>query len=31
LTVELARRATGDNGAASAELPKIEGKILPQK
>jgi flagellar motility protein MotE (MotC chaperone) len=32
LTVELARRATGDSGAAaSAELPKIEGKILPQK
>ena len=31
LTVELARRATGDNGAASAELPKIEGRILPQK
>jgi flagellar motility protein MotE (MotC chaperone) len=31
LTVELARRATGDNGAASGELPKIEGKILPQK
>src|SRR6201991_527596 len=32
LTVELARRATGDNGAsASAELPKIEGKVLPQK
>jgi flagellar motility protein MotE (MotC chaperone) len=33
LTVELARRAgTGaDNAAASAELPKIEGKVLPQK
>ncbi len=32
LTVELARRASGDNSAgASAELPKIEGKILPQK
>ena len=32
LTVELARRATGDqSAAASAELPKIEGKILPQK
>ena len=31
LTVELARRATGDSGAPSAELPKIEGKILPQK
>jgi flagellar motility protein MotE (MotC chaperone) len=32
LTVEMARRASGDTGAsASAELPKIEGKILPQK
>jgi flagellar motility protein MotE (MotC chaperone) len=32
LTVELARRASGDGSAsASAELPKIEGKILPQK
>jgi flagellar motility protein MotE (MotC chaperone) len=31
LTVELARRATGDKSAASAELPKIEGKVLPQK
>jgi hypothetical protein len=32
LTVELARRATGDRSAsASAELPKIEGKVLPQK
>jgi len=32
LTVELARRANGDKSAdASAELPKIEGKILPQK
>jgi flagellar motility protein MotE (MotC chaperone) len=32
LTVELARRATGDqSAAAAAELPKIEGKILPQK
>jgi flagellar motility protein MotE (MotC chaperone) len=32
LTVELARRASGDNSdGASAELPKIEGKILPQK
>jgi len=32
LTVELARRATGDkSAAASAELPKIEGKVLPQK
>jgi len=32
LTVELARRATGDKTtSASAELPKIEGKVLPQK
>jgi flagellar motility protein MotE (MotC chaperone) len=32
LTVELARRATGDNSAgAAAVLPKIEGKVLPQK
>ena len=32
LTVELARRAGGDKSAgASAELPKIEGKMLPQK
>jgi flagellar motility protein MotE (MotC chaperone) len=31
LTVELARRASGDKSAAAAELPKIEGKVLPQK
>jgi flagellar motility protein MotE (MotC chaperone) len=32
LTVELARRANGDKSAtASADLPKIEGKVLPQK
>jgi flagellar motility protein MotE (MotC chaperone) len=32
LTVELARRASGDTKtAATAELPKIEGKVLPQK
>jgi flagellar motility protein MotE (MotC chaperone) len=31
LTVELARRAGSDKSAATAELPKIEGKILPQK
>ncbi len=31
LTVELARRANGDKVSAAAELPKIEGKILPQK
>ena len=30
LTVELARRANGDKTTASAELPKIEGKMLPQ-
>jgi len=28
LTVELARRASGDKSAPMAELPKIEGKIL---
>ena len=31
LTVEMARRANGDKSALSAELPKIEGKMLPQK
>ncbi|MBN8990802.1 MAG: flagellar protein FlbB [Rhizobiales bacterium] len=31
LTVELARRAGTDKSAATAELPKIEGKILQQK
>jgi flagellar motility protein MotE (MotC chaperone) len=31
LTVEMARRANGDKSAQSAELPKIEGKMLPQK
>ena len=31
LTIEMARRATGDKAAsAAAELPKIEGKMLPQ-
>jgi flagellar motility protein MotE (MotC chaperone) len=30
LTVEMARRAGGDKSAATAELPKIEGKMLPQ-
>jgi len=31
LTVEIARRAGGDKSAsATAELPKIEGKMLPQ-
>lgn len=31
LTVELAHRATGEKSDPSAELPKIEGKVLPQK
>jgi flagellar motility protein MotE (MotC chaperone) len=32
LTVELARRDSGDaSGGSSADLPKIEGKVLPQK
>ncbi len=31
LTVELARRASGEKSSASADLPKIEGKMLPQK
>ena len=32
LTVELAHRASGDKSSASADLPKIEGKItLPQR
>jgi flagellar motility protein MotE (MotC chaperone) len=31
LTVEMARRAGSDKSASSAELPKIEGKIMPQK
>jgi flagellar motility protein MotE (MotC chaperone) len=31
LTVELAHRAGGDKSAATAELPKIEGKMMPQK
>ena len=31
LTVEMARRAGPDKSAAVAELPKIEGKMLPQK
>ncbi|MBR0696261.1 MotE family protein [Bradyrhizobium lablabi] len=31
LTVELARRAGGDKSAATAELPKIEGKMLAPK
>jgi flagellar motility protein MotE (MotC chaperone) len=31
LTVEMARRAGTDKSASTADLPKIEGKILPQK
>jgi flagellar motility protein MotE (MotC chaperone) len=31
LTVEMARRAGPDRSAAAPELPKIEGKVLPQK
>ena len=31
LTVELARRAGSDKSASTAELPKIEGKVLTQK
>jgi flagellar motility protein MotE (MotC chaperone) len=31
LTVELARRANGDASSAPANLPKIEGRILPHK
>ena len=31
LTVELARRAGTDKSASTADLPKIEGKMMPQK
>jgi flagellar motility protein MotE (MotC chaperone) len=31
LTIEMARRAGPDKSGAVAELPKIEGKMLPQK
>ena len=31
LTIELARRAGSDKSASVADLPKIEGKVLPQK
>jgi flagellar motility protein MotE (MotC chaperone) len=31
LTVEMARRAGSDKSAYAADLPKIEGKMLPQK
>jgi flagellar motility protein MotE (MotC chaperone) len=31
LTVEMARRAGPDRSASASDLPKIEGKLLPQK
>ena len=31
LTAEMARRAGTDKSASTADLPKIEGKMLPQK
>jgi flagellar motility protein MotE (MotC chaperone) len=31
LTVEMARRAGADKAASTAELPKIEGKVMPPK
>jgi len=31
LTIEMARRAAPDRSASAVELPKIEGKVLPQK
>jgi flagellar motility protein MotE (MotC chaperone) len=31
LTIEMARRAGSDKSASAADLPKIEGKVLPQK
>src|SRR5947199_13333 len=31
LTVELTRRAGSDKSASAADLPKIEGKMLPQR
>ena len=31
LTIEMARRAGADKSAAVDELPKIEGKVIPQK
>jgi flagellar motility protein MotE (MotC chaperone) len=31
LTVEMAKRANSDKSASAADLPKIEGKMLPQK
>ncbi|MDE2063430.1 MAG: flagellar protein FlbB, partial [Bradyrhizobium sp.] len=29
LTVEMARRAGGDKSGSDADLPKIEGKVVP--
>ena len=31
LTIEMARRAGADKSASAGDLPKIEGKMLPQK
>jgi flagellar motility protein MotE (MotC chaperone) len=31
LTIEMAHRAGPDRAASAADLPKIEGKLLPQK
>jgi flagellar motility protein MotE (MotC chaperone) len=31
LTIEMARRAGSDRSASAADLPKIEGKMMPQK
>ena len=31
LTVEMARRAGSDKSASASDLPKIEGKVMPQK
>jgi flagellar motility protein MotE (MotC chaperone) len=31
LTIEMARRAGADKSSAVADLPKIEGKVMPQK
>ena len=31
LTIEMARRVSANKSASAADLPKIEGKVLPQK
>jgi hypothetical protein len=31
LTVEMARRAGSDRSASVSDLPKIEGKVMPQR